>query len=91
MNSNVYNSPEDAKVFMDYCKTMDYSKLEYQMYTHTSTGIMMTPSTYTSTSTSTSPQTDEVDLSGMTLEKYGKGFLLRPLAHMLPGPSIPPR
>ena len=80
MNSNVYNSPEDAKVFMDYCKNMDYSKLEYQMYTHTSTGIMMTPSKSTtkSTSTSTSPKTDEVDLSGMTLEKYGKGFLLRP-------------
>lgn len=78
MNSNVYSSPEEAEVFMDYCKNMDHSKLEYQMYTHTSTGRMMTPSTSTSKSKSTTFKTDEVDLSGMTLEKYGKGFLLRP-------------
>ena len=68
MTSNCYETKNNANEFMQFCSTMDPSKLQFQMYSHKSTG---TPTTMT--------QSDPAfDLSSMTLERFGRGYLLRP-------------
>ena len=79
--SNCFLNSKSAKEFMEYCKTMDASQLQFQMYKSKCVGepINITPPSSTvSTSTNTPTVSVETDLSDMTLEKYGKGFLLRP-------------
>lgn len=78
--SNYFDSSKSAQEFMEYCKTMDTSQLQFQMYKCKCEGE---PQTINTTPTKTTPTkstktTVETDLSNMTLEKYGKGFLLRP-------------
>ncbi len=68
MTSNCYETKSNAKEFMQFCSTMDPSKLQFQMYSHKSTG----------TPTSMTKSEHTFDLSSMTLERWGRGYLLRP-------------
>jgi hypothetical protein len=72
MTSNCFETKTTAQEFMDYCSEMDTSKFTFQMYTHKSSGLPGTLTTNKSNSTL-------VPLySNMTLERFGKGLLLRP-------------
>ena len=76
--SNAFETKSEAKEFVKYCKTMDPSKLSFSMYKHSTVGEP-TFSKFTQTQTEFQPEIEiKTNLSDMTLERYGRGFLLRP-------------
>ena len=83
--SDIFTNEKDAIEFLDFLQTCDPSKFSFEMYKIKPSGKgcgfgseYFTPSEQVESDTDNDyVQEEEVDLSHMTLKKYGKGYLLR--------------
>lgn len=75
--SDTFHSRDQAEDFLDYCRRMNTNDIQFQIYKYSPRG----DPEYNDHSTHVTDQdhNEEYDLTGMTIEAYKRGYLLRPM------------
>lgn len=88
--SDAFSSRNEAEDFLDYCRRMDMNSIQFQIYKQSPRG----EAEYNDYSTHVNDHendhvndhenewlSSDFNLTGMTLESYKRGYLLRPMPH----------